>query len=88
MKIPSKLRATLAMLLAAIGTTAAMLPDDWLRVSTDGNVLEFIDSRFKDGDSQERLQSQLSGIRRIDVEPVALRTVFTSLARAVRDRAA
>ncbi|HXP75014.1 MAG TPA: hypothetical protein VN823_12795 [Stellaceae bacterium] len=40
MKIPSKLRATLAMLLAAIGTTAAMLPDDWIEqrfgVSPDG----------------------------------------------------
>jgi len=65
-----------------------MLPDNWLRVSADGNVLEFIDSRFRDADSHQQWQSQFRGIRRIDVEPVPLRTIFTSLARAVRDKAA
>jgi ABC-2 type transport system ATP-binding protein len=64
------------------------LLEDWLQIRTDGNILEFIDAGFRDGDSQQRLQAQFHGIRRIDVEPVALRTVFTSLARAVRDRAA
>lgn len=64
------------------------LPDHWLQTRTDGSVLEFIDARFKEGDSQQRLQSQFHGIRRIDVEPVGLRAVFTSLARAVRNQAA
>ena len=68
------------------------LPDqpqrDWLRISAVGNVLEFVDSRFVEGDSQNWLRSRFNGIRAIEVEPVPLRTIFTSLARAVRDRAA
>jgi ABC-2 type transport system ATP-binding protein len=63
-------------------------PNEWLDVRADGNVLEFVDSQFIDGYSQEQLQAQFQSIRRIDVEPVALRTIFTSLARAVRSRAA
>lgn len=63
-------------------------PDAWLGLRADGNTLEFVDSHFIDGDLQQRLQSQFRGIRRIDVEPVALRTIFTSLARAVRSQAA
>lgn len=66
----------------------AALPPDWLRVSTNGNVLEFVDARFDEIASQEQLKAQFPGIRRIDVEPVGLRTIFTLLARAVRDKAA
>jgi len=70
----------------------ARLPEtlsrDWLWVSAEGNVLAFVDARFRDGDSHERLQAQFEGIRRIEVEPVPLRTIFTSLARAARDEAA
>lgn len=63
-------------------------PGYWLELRAEGNMLQFVDSRFLDGDSQQRLQSQFQGVRRIDVEPVVLRTIFTSLARAVRSQAA
>ena len=48
MKVSSKFRATLAVLSAAIGTTAAILPDDWIEqrfgFSPDGGngFLEFM----------------------------------------------
>jgi ABC-2 type transport system ATP-binding protein len=66
----------------------APLPPDWLRVSANGNTLEFVDARFHESESQEQLKAQFPGIRRIDVEPVGLRTIFTLLARAERDKAA
>ena len=63
------------------------LSPDWLQLSIEGNVLAFIDSRFSEPDSRERLQAQLQDVRSIDAEPVPLRTIFTTLARAVRDAA-
>jgi ABC-2 type transport system ATP-binding protein len=63
------------------------LSPDWLQLSIEGNVLAFIDSRFSEPDSRLQLQSQLQGVRSIDAEPVPLRTIFTTLARAVRDAA-
>lgn len=63
------------------------LPPDWLQLSATGNVLEFIDARFTERDSRARMQSQFPGVRSIDAEPVPLRTIFTALARAVRDAA-
>ncbi len=70
---------------------AARLPrelsPDWLQLSLDGNVLEFIDSSFSDPASRARLQSQLQDVRNIEVRAVPLRTIFTSLARAVRNAA-
>jgi ABC-type multidrug transport system ATPase subunit len=62
-----------------------LLPKDWLRVRTIGNVVEFIDTRFSEDHLGERIESVLDGVRRVDVEPMALRSIFTTLARAARD---
>jgi ABC-2 type transport system ATP-binding protein len=70
---------------------AAHLPEepspDWFQLSADGNTLEFIDSRFSERLSQESLNVRFHGIRSIEAEPVPLRTIFTALARAVRNAA-
>jgi ABC-2 type transport system ATP-binding protein len=58
---------------------------DWLQVAAAGNTLEFVDSRFDPRLSHQRLNARFRGIRSIDAEPVPLRTIFTSLARAVRN---
>lgn len=64
----------------------ASAPAEWLDVRANGNVLAFVDTRF----SQERLNgtiaSMLRGVRNVDVQPIALRSIFTTLARAGQDR--
>jgi ABC-2 type transport system ATP-binding protein len=70
---------------------AASMPQDpspdWLQLSAAGNSLEFIDSRFSERDSHERLNARFRGIRSIVTEPVPLRTIFTALARTIRNAA-
>lgn len=60
---------------------------DWFQLAADGNTLQFIDSRFAEHLSHERLNARFPGIRSIESEPVPLRTIFTALARAVRNAA-
>jgi ABC-2 type transport system ATP-binding protein len=62
-------------------------PHDWLHVRTMGNVLAFVDTQFSEQALGDRIQSVLVGVRRIDVQPMALRSIFTTLARAARDGA-
>ena len=33
----------------------------------------------------ERIRSRINGVREIDLQPMALRSIFTTLARAARD---
>ena len=61
------------------------IPDDWLQVSVMGNVLAFVDSRFREEKLRERIASVCEGVRRVDAEPMGLRSIFTTLARATRD---
>jgi ABC-2 type transport system ATP-binding protein len=60
-------------------------PGEWLNMRTMGNVLMFVDSGF----SEERLRAgigSLNGsVRHIDTQPMALRSIFTALARAAQD---
>jgi ABC-2 type transport system ATP-binding protein len=61
------------------------LPKEWMQVRTLGNVLTFVDSRFDESGLGESVRSQIRGVRGIDAEPMALRSIFTTLARAARD---
>jgi ABC-2 type transport system ATP-binding protein len=60
-------------------------PEDWMHVRVMGNVLAFVDSRFKEEKLRERIASVCEGVRRVDAEPMGLRSIFTTLARATRD---
>ena len=60
-------------------------PHDWLHVRAMGNVLAFVDTRFSEQALGERIESVVAGVRRIDAQPMALRSIFTTLARAARD---
>jgi len=57
-------------------------------VRTNGNVMTFIDTRFSEAKFGEQVAAFLGKVRRIDAEPMALRAIFTTLARACRDAAA
>jgi len=60
------------------------VPKDWLYVRTAGSVLTFVDTRYAENGLGERVRSVVSGVRNIDTEPMALRSIFTALARASR----
>jgi ABC-2 type transport system ATP-binding protein len=62
-------------------------PAEWLEVRTMGSVVEFVDSRFSEANTSEQIRSLLHGVRKIDAEPMPLRTIFTALARSARDGA-
>jgi ABC-2 type transport system ATP-binding protein len=64
------------------------LPSHWLCVRAVGSVVSFIDSRFSEETLGERIRSLLNGVRSIDTQPMALRSIFTTLARSLRDSAA
>jgi hypothetical protein len=48
-------------------------------------VLTFVDTRFDENGLSERIRARIEGVRGIDAEPMALRSIFTALARAARD---
>lgn len=52
----------------------------------DGNALTFVDTRFSEADLASRVASVVDGVRAIAVQPIALRSIYTTLARAIRDR--
>ena len=60
-------------------------PKEWIEMRTMGNVLTFVDSGFDESDLGERIRSRINGVREIASQPMALRSIFTSLARAARD---
>lgn len=62
-------------------------PENWLGVQTSGNVLTFVDTHFSETRFGEQIAAFVGGVRRIDAEPMALRSIFTTLARACRDAA-
>jgi ABC-2 type transport system ATP-binding protein len=63
------------------------LPKEWLQARTVGNVLTFVHTRFSEDGLGERLDAIVGEVRRIDAQPMALRSIFTTLARAARDGA-
>jgi ABC-2 type transport system ATP-binding protein len=60
-------------------------PKEWMQIRTIGNVLTFVDTQFSEHRLGEQVHSQIAGVRGIDSQPMALRTIFTTLARAARD---
>jgi ABC-2 type transport system ATP-binding protein len=60
-------------------------PNEWMQIRTIGNVLTFVDTRFDESGLSERIRSRIEGVRGIDAQPMALRSIFTTLARAARD---
>jgi ABC-2 type transport system ATP-binding protein len=60
-------------------------PTEWLNVRTLGNVLMFVDSRFSEDQLSAGLATLNGSVRSVDAQPMALRSIFTALARAARE---
>jgi len=74
--------------LEAEAARPSQAPKEWMQIRTMGNVLTFVDTRFDEKGLSERIRSRIEGVRGIDAQPMALRSIFTTLARAARDGAA
>jgi ABC-2 type transport system ATP-binding protein len=66
-------------------TRPSQVPKEWMEMRILGNVLTFIDSRFDESDLGERIRARIGSVRDIDLQPMTLRSIFTTLARAARD---
>lgn len=62
------------------------LPPGWLQASAAGNVLSFVNTRFSTERLAAEIDSILKGVTHVDVQPIPLRAIFTTLARAARER--
>jgi ABC-2 type transport system ATP-binding protein len=71
--------------LDAEATRPSQAPKEWMEMRTVGNVLTFVDTRFDEGHLSERIRSRVGAVRVIDSQPMPLRSIFTTLARAARD---
>jgi ABC-2 type transport system ATP-binding protein len=63
----------------------AMVPPDWLDIRAVGNVLSFVDTQYSECELAARLAALVGTVGHIETKPVALRSVYTTLARAVLD---
>jgi len=61
------------------------VPKEWLQMRAAGSVLMFVDTQFSEERLGDRIRSLVGEVRRIDTQPMALRSIFTTLARAARD---
>ena len=63
----------------------AQPPPTWLDLRAEGSVLSFVDTHYTEAALPGRIAALVPGMQRIEIQPVALRAIFTTLARAMRD---
>jgi ABC-2 type transport system ATP-binding protein len=60
-------------------------PDGWLQPTLAGTVVSFVDSRFSEKRLAEGVAARFKGVKNVEVQPLALRRIFTTLARESRE---
>ena len=60
-------------------------PAHWLDVRVSGNLMTFVDTQFSDDGLRSHVEVLVRGVRHIDAQPMPLRSIFVTLARAARD---
>jgi ABC-2 type transport system ATP-binding protein len=66
----------------------AAAPPEWLDLKAAGSVVSFVDTRFDEARLRAQVAAVLGPVRRMDVRPVELRSIFTTIARSLRKEAA
>ena len=66
----------------------AAAPPEWLDLKAAGSVVSFVDTRFDEAGLRAQVAAVLGPVRRMDVRPVELRSIFTTIARSLRQEAA
>jgi ABC-2 type transport system ATP-binding protein len=64
------------------------VPGNWLDPGVSGSVLRFVDVGYSPDRLKTALDSLVPGIREVEIQPVALRSIFTALARSGQRREA
>jgi ABC-2 type transport system ATP-binding protein len=64
------------------------VPENWLDLGISGSVLRFIDVKYSPDGLKTALDSLIPAIHEVEVQPVALRSIFTALARSGQRRGA
>jgi ABC-2 type transport system ATP-binding protein len=60
-------------------------PPEWLDIRVAGKVLSFMDVHYSESDLAARIATLVGSVRHVEAKSVALRSVYTALARSVRD---
>jgi ABC-2 type transport system ATP-binding protein len=60
------------------------LPAHWLSVKAAGSVVSFVDVQFDEDELRAHISTLMTGICDVQVQPVALKEIFTTLARAAQ----
>jgi hypothetical protein len=63
-------------------------PGNWLDLGVSGSVLRFVDVAYSPDGLHTALDSLLPGIHEVQVQAIALRAIFTALARSGQRREA
>ena len=63
------------------------LPPDWLNVKVAGKTISFIETRFDEAGLESKIAAALGPVREIEVRHVELRSIFTAIARSLRNEA-
>jgi ABC-2 type transport system ATP-binding protein len=59
-------------------------PGDWLAPQAAGNVIRYIDSRYREGESEARARQIFPQATDLSLSPMSLRSIFISLTRQQR----
>jgi ABC-2 type transport system ATP-binding protein len=62
------------------------MPKEWLDFRISGNVASFVDTAYCEDRLSEIVAATFGSVREIDAQPIGLRSIFKTLARATRDR--
>ena len=65
----------------------SQLPPEWLDVKVVGSSISFIETRFDEAGLEPKISATLGTVRSVEVRPVALRSIFTTIARSIRNEA-
>ena len=60
------------------------LPDSWLLAEKTGQVVRFVDSRYREEAGDPAIRSVLPGLKDLTVRPMSLKAIFLALARTFR----
>ncbi len=60
------------------------LPESWLLPEKVGQVVRFVDSRYREKTGDETIRSALPGLKDFSVNPMSLKAIFLALARTYR----
>jgi ABC-2 type transport system ATP-binding protein len=76
------------VVLDAPAAAPARVPNGWLDVRANGNVLTFVETHYSEAELGNLVRACVPAVRRIDTESLPLRSIFVALARATRNRPA